>query len=58
MAIWGVIAMVIQLAAFVVVKLWIPAIGRDIAEGQAAQGFFLGAVSIAVGILNAACMSY
>jgi putative membrane protein len=58
MAIWGLIAMLIQLGAFVVVKLCIPGIGRDITENQAAQGLFLGAVSIAVGILNAACMSY
>ena len=58
MAIWGLIAMLIQLAAYVAVKLTIPAIGRDIPEGRTAPGFFLGAVSIAVGVLNAACMSY
>ena len=58
MAIWGVIAMLIQLAAFVAVKLTIPSISRDIPADRAAHGFFLGAVSIAVGILNAACMSY
>ena len=58
MAIWGLIAMLIQLAAYVVVKLTIPAIGTDIPAGKTAQGFFLGAVSLAVGVLNAACMSY
>ncbi|HET7403487.1 MAG TPA: DUF350 domain-containing protein [Usitatibacter sp.] len=58
MAIWGLIAMLIQLAVFVVVKLTIPTIGTDIPAGKTAQGFFLGAVSLAVGVLNAACMSY
>ena len=58
MAIWGLIAMLIQLAAYVAVKLTIPAIGTDIPAGKTAQGFFLGAVSLAVGVLNAACMSY
>ena len=58
MAIWGLIAMLIQLAAYVAVKLTIPSIGADIPENHAAQGFFLGAVSIGVGVLNAACMSY
>jgi putative membrane protein len=58
MAIWGLIAMLIQLAAYVAVKVAIPAIGTDIPAGKTAQGFFLGAVSLAVGILNAACMSY
>jgi putative membrane protein len=58
MAIWGLIAMVVQIAAFVVVKLLIPSITQDIAAGKGAQGFFLGCLSLAVGVINAACMSY
>jgi len=58
MAIWGVIAMLVQIAAFVVVKLLIPSIGQDITAGKGAHGFFLGGLSLGVGLLNAACMSY
>jgi len=58
MALWALIAMTVQIAAFIVVKLMIPNIARDIAEGKTAQGFFLGALALAVGILNAACMTY
>jgi putative membrane protein len=58
MAIWGVIAMGVQIAAFVVVKLLVPSITRDIPEGKGAQGFFLGSLSLGVGLLNAACMSF
>ncbi len=58
MAIWGAIALVIQLLAFVVVKLLIPSIASDIPANQGAQGFFLGSLSLAVGILSAACMSF
>jgi len=58
MAIWGLIAMVVQIAAFVVVKLLIPGLTQDIAAGKGAQGFFLGSLSLGVGLLNAACMSY
>lgn len=58
MAIWGAIALVVQVAAFVVVKLLIPTITDDIAAGKQAQGFFLGALSVGVGLLNAACMTY
>jgi putative membrane protein len=58
MAIWGLVAMVVQIAAFVVVKLCIPSITRDIPEGKGAQGFFLGSLSLGVGLLNAACMSF
>ena len=58
MAIWAAIAMAVQILAYVVVKLLIPTIAADIAAGKNAQGFFLGSLSLAVGILNAACMSY
>ena len=58
MAIWGVIALAVQVAAFVAVKLAIPSITRDIPAGQGAQGFFLGSLSLGVGILSAACMSF
>jgi len=58
MAIWGVIALVMQVAAFVAVKLLMPSITSDIPAGNGAQGFFLGALSLAVGILSAACMSF
>ena len=58
MAIWGLIALAVQVAAFIAVKLAIPSITRDIPEGKSAQGFFLGALSLGVGILSAACMSF
>ena len=58
MAIWGFIALVVQIAAFVVVKLLVPRINDDIAQGKQAQGFFLGSISLGVGLLNAACMTY
>jgi putative membrane protein len=58
MAIWGVIALVVQIAAFVVVRLSVPTVCDDITKGNAAQGFFLGSTALAAGILNAACMSF
>ena len=58
MVIWGVIALVVQIVAFVVVKMLVPSVAKDIEAGNGAQGFFLGTASLAVGLLNAACMSY
>ncbi len=58
MAIWALVALAVQIAAFVAVKLMIPSISQDVAAGKQAQGFFLGALSLGVGLLNAACMSY
>jgi putative membrane protein len=58
MALWALIAMAVQVCVYVVVKLMIPDIAKDISENHVAQGLFLGAMSLAVGILNAACMTY
>lgn len=58
MAIWGVIALFVQVAAFVVVRMLVPTITDDITAGKAAQGFFLGTLSMGVGLLNGACMSF
>ncbi len=58
LAIWGLIALVVQIGAFVAVKVSIPTLTEDIAAGNSAQGFFLGALSLGVGLLNAACMTY
>ena len=56
--VWSVIALVVQLCAYVAVKFMIPTLAQDIQAGRAAQGFFLGTFSLGVGLLNAACMSY
>jgi putative membrane protein len=58
MAAWGLIALVIQLLAYGVGRLLLPDLARAIPAGQVATGVFLGALSLAIGILNAACMTY
>lgn len=59
MVIWGVIALLIQILVYLVARfLLFPDLSRDIPAGRVATGVFLGALSIAIGILNAACMSY
>ena len=57
MIIWGIIALLVQLGAFMAVKMIFPTIISDIPKNQLSKGVFLGIVSLAVGILNAACMS-
>ena len=57
-AIWGSIALLVQLLVFVIARIALPNIVADIPAGKQAAGFFLGAISIAAGILNAACMTY
>lgn len=56
MLLWSGIAMGAQLLVYVVVRMIIPDISRDIPAGKLAQGTFLGVLSLATGLLNAACM--
>jgi putative membrane protein len=58
MVMWGLIAMVVQLLVFVAVTRILPDISRGIPDGKVSEGIFLGALSLATGILNAACITY
>jgi putative membrane protein len=58
MTLWAVIALVVQILVFVVVRLVLPNITRHIQEGQVSSGAFLGLLSLTAGVLNAASMTY
>ena len=58
MALWGFIALVVQLLVFFSVTRIVPGIAGDIPAGKVAPGIFLGSLSLGTGILNAACMTY
>ena len=58
LTIWATIALVVQLLVYLVTRVVLPDIGRDIPAGKVASGVFLGALSAGAGILNAASMSY
>ncbi len=58
MLLWALVALVAQIAAFVIARLCVPALSRNIEQGQVASGVFLGSVAIAIGLLNAASMSW
>ncbi|WP_211463076.1 DUF350 domain-containing protein [Collimonas silvisoli] len=58
MLVWGMVALVVQLLAFLIVKLLLPTLLEDIPENKIASGIFLGTVSLGLGLLNAACMTY
>ena len=55
---WALIALVVQILVFVVVRLLLPNITRHIQEGQVSSGAFLGLLSLAAGVINAASMTY
>lgn len=55
--VWGVVALVVQIAIFFLVRLPVPKISERIENGETASGLWLGAASLAGGILNAASMT-
>ena len=57
-AIWAVVALIAQLIAFSLVRLFMPKIVQRIKAGELPAGIVLGGVSIAIGLLNAGSMSY
>ena len=57
MLLWGGVALVAQLLAYGVTRLIVPRLSSDVGEGKTASGIFLAAISIAVGMLNAAAMT-
>jgi putative membrane protein len=58
MAVWSVVAVIVQLVAFRVVDFAIRGISSHIEDGNIAAGITLAAASLAIGLINAASMSY
>lgn len=57
--IWGVVALFAQTVAFAIVRfIFMPRIVERINDNEVSAGIILGGVSVAVGVLNAACMTY
>lgn len=58
-ATWAVVALIAQLIAFAMLRfIFMPAIVTRIENDEVSAGIMLAAVSISVGILNAACVTY
>src|ERR1700761_1070146 len=54
--IWSLIALVVQIVVYYLVKIPVPNLSQRIAEGQMAPAIWLGLSSLAAGALNAASM--
>lgn len=57
-AVWGAVALIVQVLTFVVLRIAIRQLPERINQGEIATGTFSAAAAIAVGLINAACMSY
>ena len=58
-AVWGGIALIAQLLAFALLRFgFMPKLVERMEQNEISAGIILGAVNIAIGLLNAASMSY
>jgi putative membrane protein len=58
MIVWGIVAMIVQLLVYLIARVCKPHLNADIEAGRTAPAVLLAALSVAVGVLNAACMTY
>lgn len=58
LAAWGAIAGLIQLLTYLVVHLTLPRLAVDIPSGKISEATLLAALSVVIGLINAACMTY
>lgn len=58
LAVWGLVAGVVQLLAWGAARVALPQLQEDIAAGRVAPATFVAALSLTVGLINAACMTY
>jgi putative membrane protein len=56
--VWGIVALVVQIAVYWLVRLVVPRLSQRIAAGELASALFLGATSLSAGIVNAAAMTF
>ena len=56
--VWGVVALIVQIVVYWLVRLVVPNLSERIASGELASALFLGAASLAAGVINAASMTY
>ena len=57
LVLWGVVAMVIQIITYFLVRMLMPRVSQRIEDGETSAGIWLGAMSFVAGILNAASMT-
>lgn len=58
MVIWGAFALAVQVLVYFLVRRLLPQLNDQIPQDKAAPAVLLAALSIAAGIVNAACLTY
>jgi putative membrane protein len=58
MVVWGVVALLVQLAVYAAVVRLVPHFRDAVVAGRVAPAALLAALAVSAGILNAACLTY
>lgn len=58
MVVWALVALVVQILVFFLLKMLFSNLCSDIADNRTAPAILLGVLSLAAGIINAACISF
>ena len=58
MALWALVALVVQVIVFLILRICFSGLVRDIAEDRLGAATVVAVFSIATGLLNAACMTW
>jgi putative membrane protein len=58
LAVWGAVGLVVQILVYWLVRLVLPNLSERIAAGETAAACFLGAASLAGGVVTAAAMTF
>jgi putative membrane protein len=56
--VWSLVALIVQVIVYYVIKIPVPNLSAKIAAGELAPAIWLGLSSLAAGALDAACMIY
>ncbi len=57
LVLWGIVAMIVQIVVYFLVRIPMPRVSERIEAGEVAAGIWLGVASLVAGILNAASMT-
>lgn len=58
MLVWGLVALVVQILAFLFARMMLPDLIRQIEAAEIGPAIVLAGFAVAIGLLNAACVTY
>ncbi len=58
MVLWALVALCVQVATFLIIRIFLPSLIKNVEKNQLSSAILIAIISIAVGMVNAASMTY